>query len=145
MQNEHTQSMPNEGTFLAFDFGLKYIGVAVGQSVTQNARGLTTLKAKQGNPAWHQLAALIKLHKPVGLVVGLPLNMDSSESGMSSRAREFAQQLGKKTKLPITLFDERLTSRQAEAEMAEAKLQGQANTTHELEACYVLEGWFSEN
>lgn len=95
---------------LAFDFGLKWVGVAVGQTITGSARPLTTLQAKQGKLQQTALDALIEEWQPNLLVVGLPLNMDDSESEMSARSRRFARFLSKTTNLPTHLVDERLTS-----------------------------------
>ena len=106
---------------LAFDFGLRWIGVAVGQSLTATARPLTTLTAKQGKLQQNELEGLIREWQPTALAVGLPLNMDDSESDMSSRSRRFARYLTKTTKLPTYLVDERLTSRAADATMEGAK------------------------
>ena len=78
---------------LAFDFGLKHIGVAVGQTVTRTASPIDTLAARDGKLAWENVASLIDDWSPTALIVGLPLNMDGTESDMSSRARPFAQRL----------------------------------------------------
>ena len=76
---------------LGVDFGLKNIGIAVGQTVTGHGNGLTTLKAKNGNPVdWLELKTLIDDYQPIAIVVGLPLNMDGSDSDMAQRARKFA-------------------------------------------------------
>ena len=98
------------GCVLAFDFGLKHIGVAVGQTVTAGASPLTTLHARDGRPDWAQVDALIDEWRPIRLLVGLPLNMDDTESGMCQRARRFADDLAKRAAVPVTLVDERLTS-----------------------------------
>lgn len=95
---------------LAFDFGLKHIGVATGQSVTRTATPLCTLAARAGRPDWKEVVALAKTWRPTCLIVGLPVNMDGSESEMSERARRFATTLGQQTRLPVHLVDERLSS-----------------------------------
>ena len=78
---------------LGFDFGLKQIGVASGQTLTASATGLTILKAVDGIPKWDQVEKLLKEWSPDLVVVGLPLNMDDSESDLSNRARKFARRL----------------------------------------------------
>ncbi len=98
------------GVILAFDFGLKHIGVAVGQTVTRTASPLTTLAAKNGKPDWREIQDLVSQWRADQLVVGLPLNMDDSESEMSERARGFAGMLESKTGVEVHLVDERLTS-----------------------------------
>jgi len=66
------------GTLLAFDFGTKSIGVAVGQRITGTARPLTALKANDGTPDWNLIERLLKEWQPDEAVVGLPLNMDGT-------------------------------------------------------------------
>lgn len=98
---------------LAFDFGLKHIGVACGQSVTATANPVATLSARNGKPRNSEITELIAQWGPNRLVVGLPLNMDDSESDMTSAARQFAARLHQHSGLPTTLVDERLTSKAA--------------------------------
>ena len=124
---------------MSFDFGLRFTGVAVGQTITKSANGVTTLDCKDGRPDWHQVRKLIDEHKPTTLIVGLPLNMDGTESEMTGHARQFAQQLASKTGLPVELQDERLTSHAADEQLQIARQQGRAKTDHELAACLILE------
>jgi putative Holliday junction resolvase len=100
---------------IAFDFGLRHIGVAVGQTITGTATPLTTLSARQGVPDWTPLTALVAEWRPARLLVGLPLNMDDTESPMSERTRRFAAELTRRSGLPVLLIDERLTSYAARA------------------------------
>lgn len=101
------------GYVLAFDFGLRHIGVASGQTITGSATPLTTLRARQGRPDWNEVVELVASWQPLRLLVGLPLNMDDSESDMSARARAFAAGLEQRTGIATQLVDERLTSRSA--------------------------------
>ena len=98
------------GYVVGFDFGLKHIGVAVGQTITQTANGQTTISAKNGKPNWLKLDELLQQYRPVALVVGLPLNMDGSESDMSKQATAFAGKLASRIDTPVYLADERLSS-----------------------------------
>ena len=66
-------------TFLGFDFGMKNIGVAVGQDLTHTANPLTVIKAREGIPNWGQIQALIDQLQPQQLIVGLPFSMDGTE------------------------------------------------------------------
>ena len=77
-------------TVLAFDYGLKSIGVAVGQSMTGTATMLKALKAQDGIPNWDLIEALIKEWQPQLLVVGLPLNMDGTEQPFTARVHKLA-------------------------------------------------------
>ena len=129
---------------LAFDFGLKYLGLAAGQAVTNTASGVTTLRCKSGKPQWHQVAEIIQTHKPQALVVGLPLNMDGTESEMSALSREFAIELERRFQLPTHLQDERLTSFEAELSLSSAQEAGKANTDHELAACFIGESYLNQ-
>ena len=65
-----------DGYVLGIDFGLKHMGIAVGQTVTRTASGLTTLQARNGKPNWSEIDQLVVQYRPIALVVGLPLNMD---------------------------------------------------------------------
>lgn len=99
-----------EKTLLGFDFGFRYIGVAVGQTYTRTAQPITTLLAQKGIPDWDAIAKLIQVWHPQALVVGLPLNMDGTEQPLTRAARRFAKQLKKYSQLPVHLMDERLSS-----------------------------------
>ena len=103
----------SQGYVVAFDFGLRHIGVAVGQFVTRTASPLTTLSANDGKPDWEQVRSIVEEWRPQSFVVGLPLNMDDSESDMSERARAFAGNLERRFELPVHLVDERLTTFEA--------------------------------
>ncbi len=98
---------------MAFDFGMRHIGVAVGQFVTHTANPVTTLSAINGKPDWNRLSELIDTWQPQSLVVGLPLNMDQSESEMCAHARAFAGKLEHRYSLKVFMVDERLTTFEA--------------------------------
>ena len=95
---------------LAFDYGLRNIGVAIGQRLTGTATPLTGLAARDGIPNWAQVQTLLEEWRPQQLLVGLPLNMDASESELSRRARKFANRLHGRFGLTVNLMDERLSS-----------------------------------
>ena len=98
---------------MAFDYGLRQIGVAVGNSLLQTTQPLAVLKAKDGIPDWPLLTLLVTEWQPDLLVVGDPLNMDGSESELCQRARKFARRLHGRLGLPVDMTDERLTSFEA--------------------------------
>lgn len=129
---------------LAFDFGLKYIGVAAGVSITGTARGVATLTARGGKPHWPSVLAIVREHNATQLVVGLPLNMDDSESVITDGARTFARKLHEQTNLPMHLHDERLTTRAALEMLAEAKSHGLGRTDHEIAAAIIAESWMRD-
>ena len=101
------------GHVVAFDYGLKHIGVAVGQTITRSASPIATLGARNGKPDWEAVRQLVKDWDASRLLVGLPLNMDGTESDMSGRARAFADELQLRSGIEVTLVDERLTSFEA--------------------------------
>lgn len=133
-----------DGYVLAFDFGLRHIGVAVGNTLVGHARGVTTLAATNGKPQWREITALIKDHDPYTIVVGKPLNMDGTEFDMTERAGAFAQALARRCKLPVISHDERLTSKAAEWDLEDARATGRARDDHQLAACLILESALRE-
>ncbi len=93
-------------TVLGFDFGTRNIGVASGQVITRTATALPSLKARDGIPDWQQIEELINEWRPDAVVVGIPLNMDGSESDMSRRARKFGNRIHGRWALPFYPADE---------------------------------------
>lgn len=136
---------PVKGTVLGFDFGLMRIGVAVGEWETRTAHALETITGEANGPRFERIAALIGEWGPVALVVGLPFHLDGTEHEMSKRCRRFANQLHGRFGLPVTLVDERLTSAQAEADLAEAGVYGQRRRAalDSLAAQTILQDFFS--
>lgn len=104
--------MPEE-TVLAFDFGERRIGVAIGNTVTRQARTLATLEPRSGDERFARIAALIAEWAPQRLVVGLPCHPDGTPHAMSQRCRRFANQLHGRYGLPVALVDERYSSAEA--------------------------------
>ncbi len=98
---------------LAFDHGTRKIGVASGNGLIGTASPLAPLPCRDGQPDWESIAALLADWRPDHLVVGLPLNMDGSESPSSARARKFARRLHGRFGLPVAMVDERLSTREA--------------------------------
>ena len=105
--------MPAHLTALAFDYGTKKIGVAVGQNITQTASPLAIIPAQDGIPDWNTIEQLIKEWQPSVFVVGMPFNMDGSENQMTLRAQKFLQRLNGRFNIPCYSIDERLSSREA--------------------------------
>lgn len=142
------QGMPElEGTFLGFDFGLKRIGVAVGQSLTQSARPLITLSAKEGQPGWTELAKIVQQWRPKALIVGLPLKMDGSAQTITPHVYQFVELLQQRFNLPVFMMDERLTTKAARSELFERggyrALQG--GKVDQVAAALILETWLEKN
>jgi putative holliday junction resolvase len=131
------------GTLIGFDFGPRKIGVAVGQRVTATASPLTTLRSRDHQPDWPRIEALIREWRPDAAVVGLPFNMDDTETAIAPLARRFARQLQGRFGLPVHLVDERLTTIEAR------HVLGRKATSREvvdaMAAKLLLETWLSES
>lgn len=124
--------------------------MAVGQTITRTASPLPELKARDGVPDWEELEKLLNEWKPGACVVGLPFNMDGSESEMSERARRFANRLHGRYGLPVHLVDERLSSREArEIGRGNAAQMGKGfnerRHVDSVAAQVILESWLGEN
>ena len=104
--------MLNSGCCFGFDYGLKKIGVAVGQFITRSASPLAVVSAKQGIPDWDKLQKLIKEWQPKCLVVGLPLAIDGQELSITAHVKSFVTAL-ERFQLPIYMTDERMTTKEA--------------------------------
>ena len=132
---------------MAFDYGLRQIGVAVGNTELGTTRSLPILKARDGVPDWQQVQALVNEWLPDTLVVGDPLNMDGSPSELSGRAGKFARRLEGRLGLAVSLVDERLSSHEAKQISRE---QGHRGDYHQepidsLAAELILKTWLSED
>lgn len=99
--------------YLAFDFGMTHIGVAVAERRAGTASGIATIQAKRGIPVWDALDKLVGEWRPEGFVVGLPLNMDDTESEMSRAARRFGTRLNQRYEKEVHFADERLSTFEA--------------------------------
>ncbi|MCA1805057.1 MAG: Holliday junction resolvase RuvX [Xanthomonadaceae bacterium] len=124
---------------LGFDYGQRRIGVAVGQTITATATALATLAARDGQPDWAEVTALIEQWRPDALVVGLPLRLDGTESELSRAAQRFARRLEGRYKRPVHLMDERLSSRTAEQTRARGSARQGLDA---LAAQIILQDWF---
>lgn len=135
-----------EGVYLAFDFGYKRIGVAVGQGLTKTASPLETLQASKGVPNWEEVSKLVKHWRPKGLVVGLPTCIDGKEQYTTKASKVFAQQLVERFSLPVAMVDERLTTVEARARLF---TQGgyrkiKQSQVDSVAAAIILEQWLQQ-
>jgi putative Holliday junction resolvase len=130
---------------LGFDFGMKRIGVAVGQCITQSARPLETLSAKAGTPNWDMVDKLIQKWRPDALVVGIPLNMDGTDQPITSNAKTFAAALQARYELTLFEMDERLTTKDARERVFHAGGYKalQAESIDSVAAQLILQNWFA--
>jgi putative Holliday junction resolvase len=133
-------------TVLAFDFGEKFTGVAVGESGLGIAHPLVLITAEGKAVRMDEIAALVSEWKPGALVVGLPLSMDGAEHEMTRRCRRFARQLEARFRLPVRLVDERLSSAVAEEALRAAKKGGRKHKmhAHQVSAQIILQSYFDD-
>ncbi len=137
---------PQPTTVLAFDYGLRQIGVAVGNCLLGTTQALNTLRARDGIPDWESLGDLLTEWQPQLLVVGDPLNMDGTASELSERAAKFSRRLHGRFGLPVELCDERLSSYEAKSS---ARAQGhrgdyKAQPVDSIAAELVLRTWLRQ-
>ncbi len=137
---------PIQGTLLAFDFGTKRIGVAVGNSITATAQPLTTLLGEQNEQRFAAIEALIREWQPAALVVGLPCNDDGTPHELTRLCRRFANRLKGRFSLSVILVDERYTSAAASSQLNEAGIRGirQKPLLDQVAAQQILQAYFEE-
>jgi len=128
---------------MAFDFGLKQIGVAIGNCLLATTQPLAILKARDGIPNWQDVANLLEEWQPDLLLVGNPLNMDGTQSELGARARKFGNRLHGRFGLPVELADERLTSFEAKQDLAASGHSGdyKAQPIDSYAAELILKSW----
>jgi putative Holliday junction resolvase len=135
-------------TVLAFDYGSRRIGVAVGNRRTGTASGIAVVPNRGAEPDWASIGRLLVDWRPGLLVVGLPLDLDGHEPPIAAAARGFARALAGRAGLPVELHDERLTSVEASRRFADARRAGQrrARDAARLDAVaaeVLLESWLA--
>lgn len=104
-------------TIIGFDFGKKYIGVAVGQEITGSATPLGSIKANDGIPNWDNVQKYLTEWQPDLIVVGLPLNMDGSEQPLTLAAKKFGNRVFGRFGVEVNFVDERLTTADAKEQL----------------------------
>ncbi len=135
---------PQKGTFLAFDFGVKRIGIAVGEWPLAQAYPLKTIRSERNDERFSAVAALIDEWKPVGLVVGLPVALDGSPHAMTARCVRFANQLRGRFGIAVEYADERLSSIEAEERLRESGYNAKGAKVHldAVAAQLILQSYF---
>ena len=111
-------------TFMGFDFGLKRIGVAVGQDVTGTVNGIASIRTSESGAHLEEIEKLVREWRCDILVVGLPLNSQGDETPASRAARAFGETLGKRLTLPVYWVNEFLTSQSAQTRLKESLQPG---------------------
>ena len=134
-------------TLFGIDYGTRKIGVSVGQNVTRTAMGIAVIPVRSGEPDWEALDKLVAQWKPGMFVVGMPYNMDGTESEISARVKKFAKTLSERYQKPGEFVDERLSTRAArEISRDNAELIGkrynERSKVDAMAAQLLLESWF---
>ncbi len=135
---------------LAFDFGLRRIGVACGDTLSRHASALNGVSVGPNSSPWEGVHSLIREWQPAFLVVGIPYNVDGTENVMTNAARSFANELAHRYSLEVRLVDERYSSLEASSRLREARAAGIIKRRvvkadiDAVAACVILERWFIE-
>lgn len=134
--------LPPSGKLMGLDLGTKTIGVAISDGLRYTASPIETIARKKFTQDAERILALIAQNAVVGIVLGLPLNMDGSEGPRVQSTRAFARNLAQKTPLPLAFWDERLSTSAVTRTMIEADLSRarQAEVVDKLAASYILQG-----
>ena len=134
--------LPPRGGLIGLDLGTKTIGVAVSDPDRRLATGVETIVRKNFTADAKRVLALAAERRVVGLVLGLPVNMDGSEGPRAQSTRAFARNLAKLTELPIALWDERLSTAAVERDLiaADASRAKRAAVIDQHAAAYILQG-----
>jgi len=130
---------------MGFDFGLKRIGLATGQTITGTASPLTTLQASNQKPDWEKIEAHIRQWKPDALIVGIPYLLDGGESDITRAALNFCKQLERRFNLPVFTIDESLSSYEAQQQLTQDMKIAKHNK-HEIDkmaAAIIVQSWLN--
>ena len=135
------------GTVLAFDFGERYVGVAVGEEAMKVAHPLATIDASGAAARFTAIAKLVAEWRPARFVVGLPLGPDGERHPLSPRVERFARQLEGRFHLPVTFVDERLSSAEAETRLRALGRGGRKDRdlAHPMSAQVILQDHFDRD
>jgi len=137
-------------TVIAFDFGLKRTGVAVGNTLTGSSTPECTLTAKNEQPDWDGISKLIEDWKPTQIVVGLPVELDGTENPLKKRIDRFCNQLNGRYNLPVDQENEQFTSIEAAGRLKQLRQSGRKKKVKKEEvdkiaASIILESWMQNN
>ena len=139
---EFTAALPAMRAVMGLDFGTKTIGVAVSDRMRSIASGIETVRRKKFTQDANRLVELAQGREIGGIVLGLPRNMDGTEGPRCQKTRAFARNLTQITELPITFWDERLSTVAAERALleADASRKRRSEVIDHVAAAYILQG-----
>jgi len=143
-ENVYDKSQVQTGTVLAFDFGERRIGIAIGEHLIGSANPLTTIDNESNEVRFAAITALIKEWQPKLLVVGLPLSLDGSENAVTQLCKKFARRLNGRFNLPVILIDERYSSAEASNLLNQTGIKGRAQKVmlDQVAAQTILQSYF---
>ena len=128
---------------MAFDYGLKNIGIAIGQNITKSASTFYAIKAREGEPDWIKLDSIVEEWEPAIFIVGDPFNMDGTRSEFQKRISQFSTKLKNRYKIRLHMMDERLTTKEAKERIkTESSGLNESANKHSVSAQIILEDWF---
>ena len=131
------------GVVMAFDYGLRNIGIAIGQNITKSASTFYAIKAQDGIPDWIKLDSIIEEWEPSLFIVGDPFNMDGTKSEFQKKIVKFSSRLKKRYGVEIQMIDERLTTKEAKDRLeSESNILRTSSNEHSISAQIILEDWF---
>jgi putative Holliday junction resolvase len=136
---------PAVRSVMGFDFGLKRIGLATGQTITGTASPLVTLQAVNQTPDWENIEVHIRQWKPDALIVGIPYLLDGGESDITRAARNFSKSLKQRFNLPVYTIDESLSSFEAEQQL-KLDMKIAKHNKHEIDkmaAAIIVQSWLN--
>jgi putative holliday junction resolvase len=133
---------------LAFDFGLRRIGIAAGDTLTGTAAPRPAALVTRAGPDWQAIAREVDALKPRRLIVGAPYNVDGTPGALAPAARRFANELERRFKLPVSMVDERWSSLEAGAALKARRADGgrrriQREDVDSAAAAVILERWLA--
>jgi len=134
-------------TVLVFDFGLQRAGVAVGNTIVGTASAVETLQSINSKPNWQGITKLIDEWKPTQLVVGMPKQLDGTDTPLNDKIIRFCNQLNGRYNLPVAQANEQFTSIEAGRRLKEVRQAGRKKKVSkedvdQLSAVIIFENWF---
>lgn len=143
-ENVYDKNKVQAGTVLAFDFGERRIGIAVGEHLINNANPLMTIDNESNEVRFAAITQLINEWQPKLLVVGLPLSLDGSETEVTQLCKKFARRLNGRFNLPVIMIDERYSSTEASQLLNESGIKGRAQKSmlDQVAAQTILRSYF---
>lgn len=144
MENSHSENLPAH-RILAIDFGARKVGLAVSDELGLTAQGLPTYYRSNKKADFDHLRRVIRQYGVTEVVMGLPLRMSGQEGIQAEKVQAFAEDLRKKFKVPVHLFDERLTSVEANRLLRETEMsiRRRAEVVDQLAAVLILESFLA--